>query len=249
MINCLTTRCCRLAKFAMVLLTLACVLTAPSNELEAVTLDAFVNESGTSTGLSLTVGDKTFSNFSFDTTLATAPDGTTLNLPEANDIVVTATVGAGGVISLTFPLNMSAITTATAAGIVFGNVILGFDVTAADPNLITGVTVTATGEAPVAASPFTGASIVAEFSDTTILPIVVDAPGAGSTNIPGLTTLGVSTTADVVAGGTSDSAEIDVLTFQFAQTPRSMVAEPGSLILVVGGLGMLLTRACQRRRG
>ena len=236
----------RLAKAATILLAVGSVVfTVPRDFLEALTanLETLINTDG-----SLTEGDKTFSNFTFDTNIATAPSGTTLNLPEATDIDVTVSIGAGGVISIAFPLNMSAITSATAQGPVVGNISFGFDVTAADPNVISGITLTTTGDQAVGDSPSTEASVVAAFTGTGVGALGVGVPDSGSASFPGLPTVRVDTTADVRAGGTGESSEIDTVTLDIAQTTHASVPEPGSLMLLLGGAGMVLARSLSRRR-
>jgi hypothetical protein len=232
----------RLAKpAAAVLLSMVAVtLTVPPVEfLEAISLSDLLQPGG-----SLTEGDKTFSNFTFSSTATLPPPaGTSLIVPTPSTIDVTASTGPGGVISLTFPLNMSASTAGTEGA--FADVLIGFDVTVTgSSDVISGVTLTATGEPG-------GASVVALVTGVSDALVVNPPPNSVSAPISGLTTLEVDATANVgVVPDGPTSGEIDDVIFTFPQTTTSSpVPELGSLTLIFGGLGTLLARTLYRRRG
>jgi hypothetical protein len=236
----------RFARPATILIVMACatLTVPPSDFLEAVTAnlaDLLVP------GATLTEGDKTFSQFNFSPLAAPGPEGTFVTVPSAAAIDVTASTGPGGVITLAFPLNMSASSLAGASGAAFGNIELSFNVEVAGSDEITGVTLTSIGD-PSTGTTGTGASVVALSGALSVL-----SPGTDSEAFLGVPALSVEATAAVVAvgGDEATSAEIDTVTFDFIQTPTGStpVPEPGSLTLILGGVGILLARSLYGRRG
>jgi hypothetical protein len=237
----------RLAKPAAVVLAVACVslATQPAEFIEAVTANLASLIDPNSTVRSLTEGDKTFSNFTFDPN----PPVGTATVPSASNIFVTATT-VEGMITLIVPIGISARTEIGALEPSIANVSFGFDVSVAGSDAITGVTVQALGDGSVG-GPGTGAITLVTLTGLEA-PISVTTTGQESAAFPGpLKTLDVDVTADAVAtprANDDSTADTDILRFVFEQTtPAAPVPEPGSLTLLLGGLGILVARGVYRR--
>jgi PEP-CTERM motif len=238
---------------AVLLFALACAVVsfslAPPKFLEAVSLSDLMAPGATP----LVAGDKSFSNFSF----GQFPEGGAagLTLPGASTIDVTAAVGPGGLITLSFAgtggnLGLSATDDA------FGVLSFGFNVTVTSSDRISAVSLEAVGSEQGASAlaaadavffdpaAGTGATIATAFTDFPNVPVTATIPSLlGST-------LGVDAAATVSAGP-GDLATVDEVVFSFTQEerPSNNVPEPGSLTLMLGGLGIVLARRLYRRRG
>jgi hypothetical protein len=233
----------RIAKSATVLVVLAFgIFTIPSADfLEALTSANLASLIG---GGTLIEGDKTFSNFDYTPISLADPVGG-LTLLGAADITVTAATGPGGLITLSVPLGMSVLLPSGESGFTAGLVSFSFDVSVDGTDVITGVSIAATG---AQSGPLADAGASANLTGGGFIEVPVDG-SVDTAALPGLQTLGVAANASVVAEVGGESASVDEVVFTFEQTtPSAPVPEPGSLTLILGGAAMLLARGLPRRR-